>query len=492
MSLSIRIRTLLTMNLLVVGLAGAFGWLAARVAGDVVEERLAREVLHNTSAFLRERHLPFNDAVMRDLRRIFGVEFAVLHRADLSVLATSLPETARDALAAWRAADGPPHDLTWGRQRFRAQACDVYTDTTPPVALRFVAFVPESYFADARRKAAGTVAAFTVPGLLLATVLAFLFSWTLTRPLSALAQDMDRRAAQAVSRRPPADAPGMVPEFAADAGQALAPEPAMDRHGRRLPREIAQLSDSFHHLLAELRTAQERLAESERLATLGRLAATVAHELKNPLSGIQMNLRVLQDELAQRQITDPSLELIRHEIERMDLYLQELMLLARPAGGSGAGAAERRGPRAPVQVADLAQSVLALLAARCAHAGVSIETDLAVVPTVPANPAQVRQVILNLLVNALEAMPAGGTVRLTVAAVATDAGPAWIRCAVTDSGGGVRVPPGTDIFAPFTSSKAGSAGLGLYVCRRIVDGHAGRIGYENTGSGARFWFELPA
>ena len=82
MSLSIRTRTILVLNLVVVGLAVAFGWLAGRVAGQVVEDRLVREVLRNTGQFLNERHLPFNDNVMQGLKRIFDVDFAVVRTAD--------------------------------------------------------------------------------------------------------------------------------------------------------------------------------------------------------------------------------------------------------------------------------------------------------------------------------------------------------------------------------------------------------------------------
>lgn len=90
MSLSIRTRTLVAMNALAVALALLFGWLAGRTAAQVVEERLARELLYNTSRFLAERHLPTNDAVVRDLRRIFGIEFLALGRDAGEILACSL------------------------------------------------------------------------------------------------------------------------------------------------------------------------------------------------------------------------------------------------------------------------------------------------------------------------------------------------------------------------------------------------------------------
>lgn len=471
MSLSIRTRTILVLNLVVVGLAVAFGWLAGRVAGQVVEDRLVREVLRNTGQFLNERHLPFNDNVMQGLKHIFDVDFAVVRTADGVVMGTSLPGADRARLTQDVRAGGRPVAGEYAGRWCRVEGCDFSAPVTgqdAPEALRLFAFAPQLHFAEARRRAAWMVAKFTVPAVLLATLLAFGFSWTVTRPLSLLARDMDQRAAAAGPT-------------VAGALELVAAAPVSR------PREIARLAESFHHLLGELRSAQDRLAAAERLATLGRLSATIAHELKNPLSGIKMNLRVLRDELERRQVDDPSLEVIGHEIDRMDLYLQELMMLARPDGTEAAAAQMIPGSVVPIALDQIVESVLVLMAARCDHVGVTVAREFQPVPAVLANSGRVRQVVMNLLVNALEAMPAGGTVRLSIAPGAGGR----VRCAVTDSGGGIQAAPGVDIFAPFHSSKPGSAGLGLYVCRRIMDGLGGRIGGDNVAGGACFWFELP-
>jgi signal transduction histidine kinase len=313
--------------------------------------------------------------------------------------------------------------------------------------------------------------------LLLATVLAFLSASTVTTPLLRLTREMDRRAAATA-----------LPEPATHGeAEALAPGTDPTEIANRAPQEIARLAAAFHHLLEQLRGAEKRLADTERLATLGRLSATVAHELKNPLSGIKMNLRVLRDELEQRGITDATVAVMDHEIDRMDLYLQELMLLARPDPiDAGTGTANQEVTRLPVALGDVAESVLMLMAARCAHSQIRVEREFRPAPPVTGDPAQLRQVILNLVLNALEAMPTGG-----VLGVVIDSGEHGVTCTVTDTGNGVRAPPGTDIFAPFTTTKNGSAGLGLYVCRRIVAAHGGRIGYDDRGAGARFWVEVP-
>jgi signal transduction histidine kinase len=107
---------------------------------------------------------------------------------------------------------------------------------------------------------------------------------------------------------------------------------------------------------------------------------------------------------------------------------------------------------------------------------------------VPAQPEKIRQVILNLMLNAIESMPAGGPIRLSLAPSPGDR----VRFSVADSGKGVEPPVGQDIFAPFVSTKEGGAGLGLHICRQIIVQHGGQIGYDSTPQGATFWFELPA
>ena len=96
--------------------------------------------------------------------------------------------------------------------------------------------------------------------------------------------------------------------------------------------------------------------------------------------------------------------------------------------------------------------------------------------------------MLNLLLNALDAMPHGG--RLGLAVRPTDGG--GVRLEVADTGSGVQVPPGADIFEPFVTTKRRGTGLGLYICRRTIEALGGRIGYRSTPNGSTFWFELPA
>lgn len=457
MNLSIRTRVLLAMNLLAIGLALLFGWLAGRVAADVVEDRLARALLRNTRAFLHERRLPANDSVMRDLRRIFGVELAVWQRDGTGLAATSRPEN-RAELALALAAQPMAGRLEFRGERYRVAEVEL-AESAPGRWL--VAMVPEALVAGARADAFRRTVWFIAPVIGVASLLATLLSLTITRPLRRLANEMDALAAGAGA--------GGV------AGTAVPPPPA------RGPVEAQRLAASFHHLLAELRHAQSRLDQASRLAALGRLAATTAHELKNPLSGIQMNLRVLEDELARHGLTDPSVDVIRNEIERMDLHLQELMLVARaPAAGMVAGA------MSPLDLASVADSVLKLMAARCGHAAIRIVRDISPAPPVRGYAPHLRQLFMNLVVNALDAMPGGGTLTVRVAPAAAGG----VDAEVCDTGPGLA-PASGDIFAPLVTTKPTGAGLGLFICRQIMTEHGGDIRCDSRPAGCRFRFHLP-
>jgi len=111
------------------------------------------------------------------------------------------------------------------------------------------------------------------------------------------------------------------------------------------------------------------------------------------------------------------------------------------------------------------------------------------VPPVRAGETQVRQVVGNLLLNALDATPPGGTVTLATRHRPEER---TVRFTVADTGPGVRVPEGEDLFDPFVTTKTDGVGLGLYVCRRNVEACGGHIDYDSGQEGTRFWFDLPA
>ncbi len=465
MRISIRVRMLVLTNLLVIATAVGVGYLGSEVAGEVVEERLMRQTVSRTVEFIRGRNIPFSDTLMAYLSEMFGAEFITVRPAGGEVVGSSVPPEQTRRLHAVLAAGERSGTLTLGETHYRYESHDipgVRLAGAPPADLRLYAVAPQSQFAAARARARSRVVAVTIPAAAAATVLAFALSITITRPIRRLADEMDHTARG---------------------------EPAERRAGRRQspregPAEIARLAESFDHLMARLADAREELARAERLATLGRVAASVAHELRNPLSGIKMHVRVLEDSLPAEDRERAGLEVIAREIDRMELYLHELMQVAAGEPGTAAEPAARE----PVALGAVADSVLALMERRCRHAGVEVVREYAAdAPPALADAERARQVLMNLIVNALEAMAGGGTLRVTVEG-GTD-GAAAVE--VADTGGGLD-PELADPFEPFATTKRGGAGLGLYLCRRIAESLGGRIAHRATEAGAAFRLELPA
>jgi signal transduction histidine kinase len=469
MSLSIRTRLILAMNLLVAGVAAIVGWAGVEVSSRVIERRLVDEPAANASELFSTMRLPFTDAMMARLAGVLDLEVAVGPADRPGLVASSLPPGAAGSLRESLSHGRPPRRLMLaGTAYFVGRAETDVPDLGHPGGAPMMLYVlaPAAQVQAAQWAAGRTIVLVTLAAVVVATLLAVWLSATILRPVRHLAARMD-----ALAQR---EAAGTL-TGGEDAAEAAAPP------------ELARLSASFEHLLARLAHARAELARSARLATLGQLAASVAHELRNPLSGIKMNARVLADEMAARGIQDSGLDRIVRETDRMSLYLSELLDLA-------SGDARPPRPLDPaalpcVRLDETAESVLTLVEHRCRHAGVDVRRAWPPLPpVVRADETALRQVVLNLVLNALDAMPAGGVLTLS-------AGPGQggtVRLAVADTGGGVHPPPGADVFEPFVTTKSGGVGLGLYVCRRNIERHGGRLGYDSSDGGTTFWFDLPA
>lgn len=263
--------------------------------------------------------------------------------------------------------------------------------------------------------------------------------------------------------------------------------------------ELGRLADSFNAMVERLKAARteievyhrQRLDRAERLATLGEMAASLAHEIKNPMAGIAGAVQVMAEELP---ATDPRKE-IMHEIltqvHRLDRTVQDLLAFARPG----------KPDLEPCDIHQILDRVLILLAenpeAKQTHV---VRAYQAGIPGLNADAKQLRQVFLNLILNAVQAMPAGGRITLQTAVRngigggggTPSADRPVVEVAVTDTGPGI--PPGLleDIFTPFVTTKRRGTGLGLSVSRRIVEDHGGWITAESPpGQGATFRVFLP-
>lgn len=241
------------------------------------------------------------------------------------------------------------------------------------------------------------------------------------------------------------------------------------------------IAGSYQRLWQRLQAANSRLELAERLALAGKMSAAVVHELRNPLSGIKMNAQVLQEELGAAGRPDESVQFIVKEIDRIEAYLQEL---------SGRSPDEASIAEATLSLSELLQDLDRLLRPRFQHAGVQLQcqSQLPGPVMLPAPNRLLREILLNLLSNALEASTAGASVSLTVS---QNHGDKNILFTVTDQGEGVKCSPGEDIFAPFVSSKKRGCGLGLYFAANAASRLGGTLSWYNASPGAVFVLSVP-
>jgi len=236
-----------------------------------------------------------------------------------------------------------------------------------------------------------------------------------------------------------------------------------------------------HSHMQEVKSLEAEVARRERLSALGDLAATVAHEIRNPLNAVSMGLQRLKGEF--RPTEDEGeyarfIELMRGEVARLNRIVEEFLSLARPL--------ELKPEE--TRIDDLLRELAALAAGDAAEAKVEIEVaappDL---PTAALDRNYFKQVLLNLILNAIQAMPDGG--RLTLAATAARGS---LILAVTDTGAGIAKEILPRIFEPYFTTRTRGSGLGLAIARRIVEAHGGKLTAESeAGRGSRFEIAVP-
>jgi len=227
-----------------------------------------------------------------------------------------------------------------------------------------------------------------------------------------------------------------------------------------------------------LQKAQETLVYSEKLAAIGRLASGVAHEVKNPLGIIMGGLEYLEQKLSSAdEETRSDMKKVREAVKRADAVIQGLLKFSRPADLK----IEK------INLNDMVNNVIALLQYKTQLAKIKVCTELSGGDTtVSVDRAQIEQVLINVLLNAVEAMPLGGLITVT-----SGSGIIEIR----DMGEGISAHDLAKLFEPFFTTKRDKkgTGLGLYISRMIVENHRGKMAIESElGKGTLVRIMLPA
>jgi signal transduction histidine kinase len=238
------------------------------------------------------------------------------------------------------------------------------------------------------------------------------------------------------------------------------------------PDEIGALGREFNAMAAALDEREQRLIRSERLAAVGKIAAQITHEVRNPLSSIGLNAEMLEEETSGE--AQKLARAIVKEVDRLTEITEEYLRFARL-------------PRPRLEREDLGALVTSLLSfmrPELEKRGVRVEERLdPSLPAVAADEHQLRQALLNLLRNAAEAMAAGGTLTVTARALPGGA----VELTIADTGEGIEPADLPKIFDPFFSTKEGGTGLGLALTQQIIVEHGGRIEVSSDrGRGTTF------
>ena len=263
--------------------------------------------------------------------------------------------------------------------------------------------------------------------------------------------------------------------------------PTLETAAARAPTVATELQDTVTALRGVDRALHEHrdaLRRAHHFATLGRLAAGLTHEIRNPLGALFLHIDLLEEEYrdpspASSTLIPQTFSEIRTALTRLDELVQDYLSLVRVS-------------TIELNVQDMGATVQAWAAeleSRAAQQGVTIQLEgHATVGPLAFHPSTLRRAVLNVVHNALEAMPQGGTLTLECARTARE-----VHLRVRDSGIGIPAEQVPRIFEPLYTTKPGGTGLGLYIVREILVAHEGRVTVESVeGQGTTFTFTFPA
>lgn len=248
-----------------------------------------------------------------------------------------------------------------------------------------------------------------------------------------------------------------------------------------LQQQVDRVSSRIRQIVDELQEARREAMLADRLAAVGEMAAGVAHELRNPLTSVKLLIQTAADGPAGQSLSSEHLHVVLEQVIRMERTIQGLLDFARP-------------PRMQKVVHDLRETLrraLNLVEGYAKQQEVVVQQECPTAPVmVEGDPEQLHQVFVNLVLNAVEAMPDGGELRITTRPVEKPSPLA--RVSFCDNGTGIQESVLERIFEPFVTSKESGTGLGLAISRRILEQHNGRLTAANRKPcGAVFVVELP-
>jgi signal transduction histidine kinase len=428
-------------------------YVALTVASRALETRVETQIL-NAATLISQSEFALNPAILRSVKAIAGAD-VVTFNDEGTVLASTL-DAAKSrvvvtAIGPAAAQAGPFPEVF--RQIDCGEACEVAyrrVPSRPGTAVAVVTARTELLAATRAVTRAILIAAFL--SLVGMVVVSQAVARRVTAPLDALV--------------------GFTKDV--DTGDTARRAPSGDD-------EIGGLGQAFNDMLDRLDQSQDALVRSEKLALAGLFAARVAHDIRNPLAAIKMQTQLLRARFGSgtdRQSV-AMFDSVHRDIVQVELVVRDLLELARP------GELKREMVRLVDVIDDTLEHVASHLTYRKIHIQKDIDFSL---PPIALDAARFKQALLNVISNAADAMPEGGTLTVAAASAGSE-----VRLDVCDDGTGIDTAILPRVFDPFVSSKRDGMGLGLVNTKSVVDNHGGRIEIAPLGSrGTRVSIWLPA
>jgi signal transduction histidine kinase len=262
------------------------------------------------------------------------------------------------------------------------------------------------------------------------------------------------------------------------------PPDSGDDELRLMGSHLRNLMSDVSDTRSRLEQSRDRLMAAEKLASVGKLAASVAHEIRNPLTAIKMWLFTIREAADGNAELDRKLGIIAEEVERLESIVRNLLEFSRPP------ALDTR----PHSIAEMIEQTLVLISPRLAERRIHVLQPMEKgLPPVIADASQFRQVLLNLFENAIDAMPEGGEIRVSTTAETDAGGQSMEVVRVRDTGHGMPPDVQRRVFEPFFTTKELGTGLGLCIAARVMARHGGALVLESsTEKGTCFAVWVPA
>ena len=393
---------------------------------------------------------------------------------DQRAIGTRVSQAVRDAVLG--------HGGTWLDRAFVVD--DWYVSAYEPlqdaqgqrVGMLYVGYL-EQPFRQLKYSVLGVVVAIFLLVMALAALFSLRWARSIFQPVEKMNQAMQRvEDGEASARVGPVAARDELGALANHLDQLLDvvddKTQVLQRWASELDAKVAERTRELARSNAALQQAQQQLIKSEKLAAIGQLTASIAHEINNPIAVMQGNLDLMREMLGPHAgPVAAELQLLDAQVERMRLIVTQLLQYARPT--------EYAGYVESIDVNRALEDCLVLVAHLLAHTRIQVVHDQQATPPAGINRQELQQVVINLLVNAIQAMPQGGTLTLRTRDRTDAAGLTGVTLSVEDTGPGLSPETLERLFRPFFTTKNDGNGLGLWISQGLVERYGGTLVARN-------------